>query len=132
MKSNVKLIKTQRQFSQEFKKSLVKEFEQGKLSILQLSRLHGVANQQLYNWVYKYSIFNKKGARIIEMEKSSTKKVKELEKRLKELEQIVGRKQIKIDYLETLIEVANDELNVDIKKNSDIPQSKSSETKKIK
>jgi len=116
MKANVKLIRSQRKFSKSFKESLVKEFEKGDLSIPQLSKLHGIASQQLYTWVYKYSIFNKKGFRIVEMKQSSTKKIKDLEKRLKELEQIVGRKQIKIDYLETLIDVANEELGANIKK----------------
>jgi hypothetical protein len=36
-----------------------------------------------------------------------------------------------IDYLEKMIEIAKDELNIDIKKNSDTPQSTgSSKTKK--
>lgn len=132
MKANVKLIRSQRKFSKSYKESLVREFEQGDLSIPQLSKLHGIASQQLYDWVYKYSTFNKKGFRIIEMKKSSTNKVKELEKRLKELEQIVGRKQIKIDYLETLIDVANEELGANIKKNASTKPSDVLDQKKKK
>ena len=41
---------------------------------------------------------------------------KELEKKVKELEAVVGRKQMEIDFLDKLIEVANDELDIDIKK----------------
>lgn len=129
MKANVKLIRSHRKFSKSFKESLVKEFEKGDLSIPQLSKLHGIATKQLYNWVYKYSTFNKKGYRIVEMKQSSTNKIKELEKRLKELEQIVGRKQIKIDYLETLIDVANEELGANIKKNSSTQQLDDSDQK---
>jgi len=132
MKANVKLIRSQRKFSKSFKESLVKEFEKGDLSIPQLSKLHGIASQQLYTWVYKYSIFNKKGFRIVEMKQSSTKKIKDLEKRLKELEQIVGRKQIKIDYLETLIDVANEELGANIKKNASTKRLGGSDQKKMK
>jgi hypothetical protein len=54
---------------------------------------------------------------------SGIKKLKELEQRLKELEQIVGQKQLKIDYLEKMIELAKEEFNIDIKKNSDTLQS---------
>ena len=132
MKANIRLIKTQRRFSEEFKRALVVEYEKGCLSIPQLCKLHGIAAQQLYNWVYKFSNFNEKGSRIIEMENSSSKKIKELEKKLKELEQIVGRKQIQIDYLETMMEVAKEELNIDIKKNYDTLQSTKSEKGKIK
>lgn len=130
MKANIRLIRSQRKFSLEFKKSLVKEFEKGEMSILQLSKLHGIATTQLYNWVYKLSNFNKKGIRIIEMEKSSTKKIKDLEKRLKELERKVGQKQIKIDYLEALIECADEDMQTDIKKNINIPPLKESDLKK--
>jgi hypothetical protein len=35
------------------------------------------------------------------------------------LERAVGQKQLKIDYLEKLIELAGDELGMDLKKNSD-------------
>jgi uncharacterized coiled-coil protein SlyX len=54
---------------------------------------------------------------------SSAKKVKELEARINELEQKIGQKQIMIDYLETMMEVARNELNIDIKKNFDTSQS---------
>lgn len=131
MKANVQLIKTQRVFSRQFKQTIVKEFESGKYSVLQLSRLHSIREQVIYTWIYKFSNFNDKGYRIVEMNKSSLERVKNLEKKIKELEQIVGQKQIKIDYLETMMEVAKEELNLDIKKNYNTPQSvKSSKNKK--
>jgi hypothetical protein len=57
------------------------------------------------------------------MNESSTKKLKDFELRIKELEQIVGQKQLKIDYLEKMIELAKEEFDMDIKKNSDTLQS---------
>ena len=42
---------------------------------------------------------------------------------IKELERTVGRKQIMIDYLEKMMEIAKDELDIDIKKNFGTPQS---------
>ena len=71
----------------------------------------------------KYSTYNKKSVKIVEMNESGTKKLKDFELRIKELEQIVGQKQLKIDYLEKMIELAKKELNIDIKKNSDTLQS---------
>lgn len=126
MNNNVKLVKKYRRYTNDFKKSLVSDFESGRYSIPQLSRLHNIDPRQLYNWIYKFSTFNEKGIRIIEMEKSSTQKLKELEKKVKELERIVGQKQIKIDYLEKMIDLAKDELKVDIKKNFDTPPSSGS------
>lgn len=70
----------------------------------------------IYKWIYKYSNFNEKGFRVVEMKQSSSQKVKELEA-------TVGRKQIMIDFLEAMIEVAKDELDIDIKKNYSTPPS---------
>lgn len=132
MKANIKLIRKSRKFSEEFKKSIVNDFESGKFSVLQLERLHKIHCQVIYRWIYKYSNFNEKGARIVEMKDSSTQKLKALEKKIKELERTVGQKQIMIDYLEMMMEVAKDELNIDIKKNFNTPQSSGSGTTKKK
>jgi transposase len=117
MKINVQKIRKHRIYSEEFKKSIVSLFEKGEFSVLQLEKLYGVNNNNIYNWVYKYSPFNEKGVRIVEMKDSNQNKVKELQTRLKELEQIVGQKQITIDYLEKIIDLAREELAIDIKKN---------------
>lgn len=127
MKSNLKVLKKQRIYSEEFKRQLVKEFESGQLSVPQLERLHGICNASIYNWIHKFSTFNEKGTRIVEMEKSSTRRLQELEQKVKDLEQIVGRKQIQIDYMEKMIELADDEFKIDIKKNLNTPQSTGSE-----
>ena len=123
MKSNLKLIKKRRNYSEEFKRTLVKEYESGRYSVSQLEKLHGISNTSIYKWIYKFSNFNEKGIRIVEMKESSTKKLEELSQKVKELEQIVGKKQIQIDYMEKMIELANDEFDIDIKKNSNTPQS---------
>jgi transposase len=132
MKANVKLIKKHRKFSEEFKKSIVNDFENGKFSVPQLERLHQISNRSLYNWIYKYSHSNEQGQRIVEMKDSSTQKLKALEQKIKELEQTVGQKQIQIDYLEKMIDIAKNELNIDIKKNSNTPQSSGSDATKGK
>lgn len=118
-----KKLKKIRVFSEEFKKSRVKEYEKGSFTVNEISRLYGISFQTVYTWIYKYSTYNKKGLRIVEMEASSKTKVKELHDRIKELERIIGQKQLNIDYLEKLIEIAKDDYDIDIKKNSDTPQS---------
>lgn len=116
MRTNVRKIRKQRCYSEEFKRSIVKDFESGQYSVMQLSKLHGIHNQCIYDWIYKYSQYNEKGYRVVEHRKSSDSKVKQLEARIKELEGVVGRKQMSIDYLEKMIELAGEELGVDIKK----------------
>jgi transposase-like protein len=131
MKANLKKLRKRRVFTDEFKQSLVKEFDTGQFSVNELGRLHGIADTVIYRWIYKFSTFNQKGYRIIEMKESSNKKLKDLEQKVKNLEQIVGKKQIMIDYLEKMMEIAKDELDIDIKKNFNTSQSAGSgKTKK--
>ena len=131
MKSNIRLLKKQRRYSTEFKKQIVADFESGEYSVPQLEKLHGVGNPTIYSWIHKFSTFNEKGFRVVEMKDSSQKKMKELETRIKELEAAVGRKQIQVEYLEKMIDLAKSELDIDIKKNYNTPQSTGSgKTKK--
>lgn len=123
MKANLRKIRKTRRYTEDYKKQLVSEFESGKFSVLELSRLHGMPFQTIYKWIYKYSHFNKHGYRVIEMKDSSQQKIKELEQKIKMLERTVGQKQIMIDYLEKMMEIAKDELDIDIKKNYSTPRS---------
>ena len=42
MKANVRSIRKQLRYSEEFKRRLVSDFEKGKFSVPQLEKLHGV------------------------------------------------------------------------------------------
>jgi len=132
MEANLKQIRKQRKYSEDFKKYLVTSFEKGEFSVPQLEKLYGISNVCIYQWVYKYSKFNEKGCRIVEMENSNQTKLKELEQKVKELEQIVGQKQVAIEYLEKMIELAKSDLNIDIKKNYSLPPSAGSKITKKK
>ncbi len=123
MEKKVQVVKSRRTFSEDFKRQIVKEFEEGFLSAPQLSRLYGVCDQQVYDWIYKFSIFNQRGNRIVEKKDSHTIRFKEMEARIAELERSVGQKQVRIDYLEKMISLADAQLGTDIKKNSDTPPS---------
>lgn len=123
MQATGRVIQKKRVFSKDYQRELVSLFERGKFSVLQLSRLYGVQFSVIYRWIYKYSQFNEPGYRVVEMKESSTTKLKAMEQRIKELEKIVGQKQIKIDFLEEMISVAKEELKIDIKKKSSTPPS---------
>lgn len=122
MKANLTTIRGKRIFAEDFKRLIVKEYDKGRYSVLELSKLYHIDNSVIYRWIYKYSIFNEKSARIVEMKESSSKKVNDLEKKIKELEQAVGQKQLKIDFYEKMMEIAKDEYGIDVKKNFDTPQ----------
>ena len=132
MKANIKLIKKHRRYSEEFKRFLVSDFERGNFSVPQLEKLYNIPNASIYRWIYRFSTFNEKGVRVIEMKQSSSLKLKELAQKVKDLERIVGQKQIKIDFLEKMIDIAKDEFNIDIKKKYNTSQSAGLEKAKRK
>lgn len=131
MKANVKTIRRTRRFSEEFKRKIVRDFERGTFTVLDLSRLHKIHYQTIYYWINQYSL-EPGGVEIIEMKDSSTKKVKDLESKIKELERAVGQKQLYIDYLEKMMEIAKEDMGVDIKKNFGTPPSSGSDRTKKK
>ena len=124
-KRRVKLQK-HRYFSETFRKTRVKEYEEGQYSVRELSKLYGVSEVSVYRWIHQYSIYNKKGYKVVEEDKSARKKVNDLKEQLSEAERIIGQKQIKIDYLEELLELAREEYNIDLKKNLNTKHSKGS------
>ena len=109
-------IRALRHFSEAFKRSKVDELEKGLVTVKQVVDLYGVTKTSVYRWIYSYSIHHQQGTRqVVEME-SEGKKTENLLRRQAELERILGQKQLKIDYLEKLIELASEEYKTDLKK----------------
>jgi hypothetical protein len=71
----------------------------------------------------------KKQERLIVETQSDTQELLALKKRVAELERIVGQKQILIDFKDKMIEIAEEQYGVDIKKKfSSIPSGTSGKT----
>jgi transposase-like protein len=114
-----KLTKKERQnryFSEDFKKRKVKEIEKGIVKVSEVCRAYQVSNTAVYRWMRKYSLEGKAKTRLVVEYQSDTVKLLELRNQLKELEQTVGKKQIKLEFLEKMIELAEEEYGIDIKK----------------
>ena len=62
--------------------------------------------------------------------KDSQAKKKQLEARIKELEKAVGQKQMNIDYLEKMIDLAKEHYNIDIKNSNNLNSGGSKNVKK--
>lgn len=118
MQQKIKQLKVRREFSEEFKRARVKEFETGQFTVKELSILYQIAPRVIDRWIHRYSLLPIQKVRIVEIKDSSTYKLKQMQERIKELERIVGVKQIQIDLLESLIDEAKETLGVDIKKSS--------------
>lgn len=118
-----KRVKGSRVYSEDFKLRIVKEYESGEFTVTELKRVYTLSDQTVYNWIYKYSTYNKKSIHVVEMKDSNDKKMKDLEQEVKELREAVGRKQMNIDYLDKMIDLAKEHYDIDIKKSSDSPLS---------
>ncbi|MCU0391314.1 MAG: transposase [Thermoflexibacter sp.] len=115
--NNAKSKKLQnRYFSEEFKKQKVKELEQKLISIKDLVDLHQISRTTVYQWLHKYSTHYQRDTKIVVQMESESLKTKQLLERQAELERIIGQKQIEIDFLNKLMEIASQELNIDLKK----------------
>lgn len=105
-----------RSFSEDFKKSKVKELERNLVSISDICKTYSVSRSAVYKWIYKYSIMAKKNVKQVVEAKSDTQKIRMLEERIKELERMVGQKQILLEFKDKMIEIAETTYGVDIKK----------------
>jgi len=107
---------SRRRFSEEFRTQRVREYERGEITISEICRLYKVSSTSVYKWLKKYSYFYQNNLVVVEEQDSMTKKLKAAEERIAELERTLGQKQIKVDYLETLVNVAGEYFGTDLKK----------------
>jgi transposase-like protein len=105
-----------RYFSEDFKKKKVRELERNISSVPDICKTYSVSRTSVYKWIYKYSVMAKKQVKQVVEAKSDTQKIKALQTRIKELERIVGQKQLLLEFKDKMIEIAEATYGVDIKK----------------
>ena len=106
----------QRSFSEEFKRKKVRELERNITSVSDICKTYSVSRTSVYKWIYKYSVMAKKQVKQVVEAKSDTQKIQALQDRIKELERVVGQKQLLLEFKDKMIEIAEATYNVDIKK----------------
>ncbi len=116
-------IRERRIFSEEVKKKAVKDLTSKRTTIKALMNEHQVSHQAIYTWLYKYSPYHDQKCTLVVQMKSEETKNSELQKRVAELERVVGQKQLEIDFLNKLLDIGSSELGFDLKKNFNIPPS---------
>jgi transposase len=113
MKNTVR--KVRRTFSTAFKKEKVELLDQGKVKVKELCEVYEVSDAAIYKWKKKFSRLEPTERIVVEKISEETKN-KELLKRIRELEMVVGRKQMELDYYKTAIEVLSEEGGEDLLK----------------
>ena len=105
-----------RHFSEAFKIEKVKMYEEGQITVRQLSRIYQVSEAAIYKWIRKYSNRISKAERIVVEKESEGAKTIELLQKIGELERKIGQKQLQVDYLEKVLELGSEEVGFDVKK----------------
>jgi len=103
-------------FSEDFKKGKVKELERNLSTVSDICKTYSVSKTSVYKWIYKYSVMAKKQVKQVVEAKSDTQRIRALEEKIKELERIVGQKQLLLEFKDKMIEIAEADYGIDIKK----------------
>lgn len=128
---NKRKLNKHRVFSEQIRRKAVSEFRSGKYTAQELADLYHCSPPTIYRWIYKYSPGDSPQINVVEMSQSTDQKVKDLQDKIAKLERTVGQKQIQVDFLDKMIELAEQEYGLDLKKNSTSkPSSGSGSTEK--
>lgn len=134
-KTETKYVKrTQKDYSMSFKLSVVHEFESSKISLGALKRKYGIqGNATIRHWIEKYGNFDVTNKCHRPMDKSKDQQLLELEQKIrllerknKRLEKELEMKDMKADFFDMMIDIAEKEYKIDIRKNSFPEQSTNS------
>jgi len=109
-------IRVRRSFSAEFRRKKVEEIECKISTVSEISREYQVTRAAVYKWVAQYSSTMKKKERLIVEAESDTRKLAAFQQRIAELERLLGQKQIQLEFMEKIIDIAEETYQVDIKK----------------
>lgn len=132
--------RSQKDYSMSFKLSVVQEVEQGLLSVTGAKRKYGIQGRStVLNWLRKYGNFDWENQTPSNMPKSKDQKILELEQKVKLLEKQKAflehqaeRSDKKAIFFDMMIDMAEKEFNIPIRKNSLPDQSTSSKQNKKK
>ena len=86
-----------RRFSDNFKQGKVREIESGKATVREVCKAYEVSDVSVYKWLEKYSSKSKPERTIVES-KSDTQKILALQKKVADLERVLGQKQLEVEY----------------------------------
>jgi len=104
-------------YSESFKQSVVEEIESGKSSISECRRKYGIKGAAtVANWLRKMGK-NQLLGKVVRVEKPEERdKIKKLEAEKRALEKALAKTQVEVLALESLVEVADEEYGLELKK----------------
>lgn len=111
-------LKVSRNYSVAFKMKVVEEVENGLISIESARKLYRIpSSATIGEWVKKYGMNERIGRTVNIMTRDEELELIRLRKEVKRLERALDDSQLRAIAWESLIEVADEEYNLDLKKN---------------
>ncbi|MEE9372361.1 MAG: transposase [Saprospiraceae bacterium] len=104
-----------RVFSEIFKREKVRLLEMGKLSVSGLSRMYNISETSIYKWKKKYSTYPAEDRIVVETE-SDYLQALQMNKRIADLERLLGSQQLKLDYFQRVLTHASEHYKEDVEK----------------
>lgn len=130
MTGQIKKVKPRGRYPEELKRKIAKEYIAGKASAGYLAEEHGLKNKSVVKEFVKW--YRRKGELYVQIEdsmaneKTSTDNAVELLawEQLKQLKRQLELSRLKVEALETMIDIAEQEFQIEIRKKSGAKQSK--------
>ena len=100
-------VQRRRRFTPEQKLRLVAESQASGMSVSAVARNHGISPSQLFQWRRRMEEGSREAIRADD-DVVSAGEVRELKKRIRELERALGRRTLEIDILKDALELAHE------------------------
>lgn len=130
MTGQIKKVKPRGRYPEELKRKIAKEYLAGKASAGYLAEEHGLKNKgvvkEFVKWYLRKDELCVQNQDAMSDKKASTEAASDLsaQERLKQLKRQLELSQLKVEALETMIDLAEKEFQIEIRKKSGAKQSK--------
>lgn len=123
--NRIKKVKRQNRYPNDLKRKIAQEYLSGRFSYAVAAEEYGLRDKSVVREFVKWFRRNSELS-VTNTEMSMTKKrripddpaTQDAEKRIKELEEQLKLSKLKVELLETMIDIAEDQLKIDIRKKS--------------
>lgn len=129
--NRIKKVKSRNRYPNELKRKIALEYLSGRFSYAVAAEEYGLKSKdvvkEFVKWYLRnYELSHSNMAEPMAKSKTSshTPKEQELQKRIKELEAQLAYSNLKVEALETMIDIAEEQLHIDIRKKSGSQRSK--------
>jgi transposase len=115
-------MRTQNRISDKHKEVVVKEYLRGNISYINLAKKHGVSSAVIFRWVRQK--LNSDLSKPSKKESVKPEKQEQLPTDIKQLQEQLRLARLENELLNTIIDIAEEQLDIDIRKKSGTKQSR--------